>query len=158
MASVYPQMGGRDNEWFPQSNNLNAPRRRNYNSDTFASDTYADLVRTEYEESKRFKPYEQELMSLADGEALLNDQLSKITGASTRKFAQAKTNSEMMNQRYGVTSSQRQDNSNNTQLDAQRGLAISQAKNMSRLASEDRKLGVLSGAGVTRQNAMGGDQ
>jgi hypothetical protein len=131
---------------------------RSYQSDTFASDTYADLVRKEYSDSQRFKPYEQELMSLADGEELLNDQLSKITGNSSRRFAQAKKNTDMMNQRYGVTNSQRQNNSNNTQLDAQRGLAISQAKNMSRLASEDRTLGVLSGAGVTRQSVTGGNQ
>jgi hypothetical protein len=150
MPSTYPR-------GYYNANPTGLPTR-SQNSDTYASDTYADLVRAQYEDSQRFKPYEQELMSLADSEALLNDQLSKITGNSTKRFAQAKTNSDMMNQRYGVINSLRQDNSNNTQLDAQRGLAISQAKNMSRLASEDRTLGVLSGAGVTRQNVMGGDQ
>jgi hypothetical protein len=150
MPSRYPRGG------YPNPTGL--PTTRNQNSDTFASDTYADLVRAQYEDSQRFKPYEKELMSLADSETLLNEQLSKITGNSTKRFTQAKTNSDMMNQRYGVINSLRQDNSNNTQLDAQRGLAISQAKNMSRLASEDRTLGVLSGAGVTRQNVMGGDQ
>ena len=123
-----------------------------YYSDDFASDTYAALTKYEYQDYRdRFKPNEQRLMSLADSEELLDQQLAKISSSSTARFSQAKKNSAMMNQRYGVQSNERQDNYNNTQLDAQKGLAISQAKNMSRLASKDRQMGILSGSSSSRQ-------
>lgn len=124
-------------------------------SDTFAQDTYAQLVRNEYADYKsRFQPYETKLMSIADSEQLLDQQLAKISGTSERRFSQARTNSALMDRRYGVQQSQRQQNYNTTQSEAQRGLAISQAKNMSRLNAKDRRLGVLSGAGSTRQQAQ----
>lgn len=130
-------------------------RKRSYGSDTYAQDTYADLVRAEYADyEQRFQPYEQKLMSLADSEVLLDQQLSKITASGASRYKQAAANSALMNQRYGVQSNDRQQSYNNTQLDAQRGLAISQAKNSSRLDSQDRRMGILSGSGATRQSAL----
>jgi hypothetical protein len=129
-------------------------RYRDKNSDTYATDTYADLTRSEYSDYKtRFQPYEEKLMSLADSEAMLDDQLSKISANGVSRYKKAQTNSALMNQRYGVQSSARENSYNNTQLDGRRGLDISQAKNMSRLQSEDSKANILSGAGTTRQLA-----
>lgn len=133
---------------------VNSPRPRNTNSDTFASDTFADITRAEYADYKdRFQPYEKRLMSLAESEELLDAQLSRITATSKKRFEQSKANSALMNERYGVQQNSQQQNYSNTMNDASRGLAISQAKNMSRLAATDRKVGILSGAGSTRQLA-----
>lgn len=156
--------GMRDNmEWGldnrNQPNSAYMPRSRNSNSDTYAADTFADITRAEYQDYKdRFQPYETKLMGLAQSEALLDEQLSRITTTSKRRFDQSKANSALMNQRYGVQQNDEQRNYSNTMTDASRGLAISQAKNMSRLAATDRKTGILSGAGSTRQlaNQQGG--
>jgi hypothetical protein len=130
------------------------PMSRNPNSDTYASDTFADITRAEYADYQdRFQPYEKRLMSLAQSEELLDDQLSRITATSKKRFDQSRVNSALMNERYGAQTTQRQQNYSNTMNDASRGLAISQAKNMSRLAAADRNTGILSGAGSTRQLA-----
>tara|TARA_R110002049_G_scaffold127881_1_gene285032 strand:- start:528 stop:1013 length:486 start_codon:yes stop_codon:yes gene_type:complete len=142
-----------------QTSSAYMPGTRNPNSDTYAADTFADITRAEYRDYKdRFQPYEQKLMSLAQSEELLDEQLSRITATSKRRFDQSKANSALMNQRYGVQQNDEQRNYSNTMTDASRGLAISQAKNMSRLAATDRKTGILSGAGSTRQlaNQQGG--
>jgi hypothetical protein len=126
----------------------------NPNDDEYASKTFARVVRSEYSDYKqRFQPYERKLMSLADSEQLLDEQLSRISATSKQRFDQSKANSAMMNKRYGVQQSAEQKNYSDTMSDASRGLAISQAKNMSRLAATDRNMGVLSGAGSTRQLA-----
>ena len=130
-----------------------------YGSDDYASNTYAQVIRAEYGDYKsRFQPYEKKLMALADSEQLLDDQLSKITANGSKRYKQAQASSAIMDQRYNTQTTQRQQNYSNTQSDSQRGLAISQAKNMSRLASEDRRVGILSGAGSSRQtmNNLGG--
>ena len=128
---------------------------RSTKSKTYASDTWADLVESEYEDyQQRFQPYERKLLSLADSEALLDEQLSRITANTKSRFNLAQQNVNMMNQRYGIQSTQRENNYNQTQMNAQRGLAISQAKNASRMAESDRRFGILSGAGATRQTAF----
>lgn len=128
---------------------------RNYGSKTYAQDTYADLINAEYDDYQaRFQPYEQKLMSLADSEALLDDQLSRISSNSSAKYKQAAANSALMNQKYGVQTNAREQNYNATQMDGQRGLAIAQAKNSSRLDAEDRQMGILSGSSITRQSAL----
>lgn len=135
------------------------PRARSQSSDTYASDTLADIQRAEYADYKtRFQPHEKKLMSLADSETLLDEQLSRISATSKRRFQQANTNSALMNQRYGVRANERQKNYNQTMSGAEQGLAISQAKNMSRLSAADRSTGILSGAGSTRElaNQQGG--
>lgn len=130
------------------------PRPRNPNSDTYASDTFADITRAEYADyEQRFQPYEKRLMSLAQSEELLDEQLSRITATSKKRFDQSRVNSALMNERFGAQTTQRQQNYSNTMNDASRGLAISQSKNMSRLAATDRQTGILSGAGSTRQLA-----
>ena len=125
---------------------------RHRSSDTYASDSYADLTNAEYADYKdRFQPYEQTLMSLADSEAMLDDQLSKISANGVSRYKNAQTNSALMDQRYGVQSNARQTNYSNTQLDGQKGLDIAKAKNMSRLQSKDSRAAILSGAGAPRQ-------
>lgn len=124
------------------------------NSKTYASDTWAQLIRSEYEDYEdRFQPYEQKLLSLADSEALLDEELSRISASSAQRFSMAKQNSALMNQKYGVQTTARQDNYNQTQMDAQRGLAIAQSKNNTRLADADRRVGILTGSSTTRQSA-----
>jgi hypothetical protein len=147
----------RNGRYSPQSPYM--PGQRNPNSDSYAADTFADITRSEYADYKqRFQPYEQKLMSLAQSEELLDEQLSRISATSKRRFDQSKVNSALMNDRYGVQQNERQSNYSNTMSGASQGLAISQAKNMSRLAATDRKTGILSGAGSTRQlaNQQGG--
>lgn len=125
-------------------------------SKTYASDTWARLVEEEYADyQQRFQPYETKLLSLADGEALLDEQLSRISASASARYRMAQQNSALMNERYGVTETARQQQYNQTQINAQRGLSISQAKNASRLAAEDRRMGILSGANYTRQSALG---
>ena len=154
-------MGGFNHDWDktqlvnPENGSVYGANNRNVNSKTYATDTFADLVRNEYADySDRFKPREQELMSLADSEVLLDQQLSRITANGNSRYKKAAANSALMNQRYGVQANSRQQNYNDTQLQAQQGLAISQAKNSSRLDASDRKLGILSGSGSTRQSAL----
>jgi hypothetical protein len=90
-------------------------------------------------------------MSLADSEAMLDEQLSKISANGVSRYKKSQANSALNNQRYGVQSNARETNYNDTKLDGRRGLDIAQAKNMSRLQSEDSKSNILSGAGSTRQ-------
>jgi len=152
-------IGGRGNRYQEGSNAMSygggtgdTLRNRSYASDTYASDTYADLVRNEYSDYKtRFQPYEKTLMSLADSEAMLDAQLSKIGANSASRYKQAKQNSALKNERYGIQANGRQSNYNNTQMDAQRGLAVSNAKNMSRISAADRQMGILSGSSTSRQ-------
>lgn len=130
------------------------PANRNYNSDTFATDTFADLQRAEYADYKaRFRPQEKKLMSLAEGEELLDAQLSRISQSSTNRFKQSAINTQMQDQRYGVQRTGRVKNATDTQRGLQKGLAISQSKNMSRLAADERQMGILSGNSNTRQLA-----
>lgn len=135
------------------SHSISNPNNRSYLSDTYATDTLADLQRAEYQDYKtRFQPYERKLMSLADSEQLLDAQLSKISQTSAARFQQSAINTQMRDQRYGAVRSNRVQNATETQRGAQQGLAISQAKNMSRLASDERQMGILSGSN-TRQLA-----
>lgn len=149
----------RDDRGMPSAFNGNPVRTgpygmpyRSQNSDTYATDTYADLTRAEYADyKKRFQPFENQLMSLADSEAMLDEQLSKISANGVSRYKKSQANSALNNQRYGIQSNARETNYSNTKLDSRRGLDIAQAKNMSRLQSEDSKSNILTGAGSTRQ-------
>ncbi|MFC6441031.1 hypothetical protein [Bowmanella sp. JS7-9] len=132
-------LGGNDPRYF-------LPLRQTFGKH-YASDTYAALIGNEYKDYwERFQPYEQRLMQLSDSTELLDAQLSRITANSARQFNQARANSALMNQKYGIQMTDRMQQTNDTRMAGQYGLTVANSKNMSRLAAKDRNMGILTGS------------
>ena len=123
-----------------------------YNDKDYASQTYINLINQQYEDYKnRFLPYEKRLMSLADSTEMLDKQLLRVTTNVNDSYADVGAQQEMMNQRYGLTQSagQKQSQERNTSLNS--AMSMAHAKNNTRIAHSDMQTGILTGASSGQQ-------
>ncbi|AOP42947.1 hypothetical protein [Edwardsiella piscicida] len=122
----------------------------------WASDTYADLTRQQYQDwKKRFYPQLKKMMDYAAGDRLLSDQLSRADRHTQNSLRSALSGQVNQMARYGAPAARDpQDNS----LGLRTALAHAGAKNSIRGAAEDRQLNILTGgsAGVREQMRVGG--
>ncbi|HIB1507716.1 TPA: hypothetical protein ACWV5T_002331 [Salmonella enterica subsp. enterica serovar Muenchen] len=122
----------------------------------FASDTYAKLIREQYDDwLNRYYPKQERLMQLGTNNELMNAQLGRTDGiaANSLQSAQLGLNNQMA--RYGTVRAQNpQDNT----LGLRSALAIAGAKNGIREAQQDRQMNILTGgaAPVRQQLNIGG--
>lgn len=126
------------------------------NDKEYASKTYAQIIEQEYADyQKRFQPYEQRLMSLADSRELLDQQLGRITTNINKSYANPQYNAgALQQQRYGITQSAQSSNQSNRQNDMNRALSTAHAKNNTRVADGDRRFDMVTGADSQRANVM----
>lgn len=139
-----------------QYNNYGAYQPYSYNDDDYASKTYANVIRAEYDDYKaRFQPYEERLMSLADSRELLDQQLGRITTNINKSYANPQHNAGALQQRrYGISQSTQSSNQNNRQNNLNRALSMAHAKNNTRVADSDRRFDMVTGSDSQRANVM----
>lgn len=150
------------NEWgrlVDESRNFTVDSTPNYNSKDFASKTYANLINEQYDDYRtRFLPYEQRLMSLADSSQMLDEQLGRLTTNIDKNYDSLGQQQQIMNQRYGLTQSASQVQSQDRNTNINKALATAHGENNTRLANSDMQNGILTGASSAQQNFkdMGG--
>ena len=117
-----------------------------------ASDTYASIMRDQYDDWKnRFYPKQQELMDLATSGELMKNQLARVdaTTANSVNNAQVAQNNTMA--RMGVSTAT---DSNDNSLGLKASLATASAKNGARSAEQERQINILSGANAGLKSAL----
>ncbi len=117
-----------------------------------ASDTYASIIRDQYDDWKnRFYPKQQELMDLATSGELMKNQLARVdaTTANSVNNAQVAQNNTMA--RMGVSTAT---DGNDNSLGLKASLATASAKNGARSAEQERQLNILSGANAGLKSAL----
>lgn len=152
MGGLYEQAESLSNQLGNNWRGNNSYGNRNYNSDDYASNTYADLINQQYQDYKnRFLPYEKRLMSLADSTEMLDQQLSRVTTNVTDSYKDVGAQQAIMNQRYGLTQSagQKQSQERNTSLNS--AMSMAHAKNNTRVAHSDMQNSILTGASMSQQ-------
>ena len=118
----------------------------------YASDTYASIIRDQYDDWKeRFYPKQQELMDLATSGELMKNQLARVdaTTANSVNNAQVAQNNTMA--RMGVSTAT---DSNDNSLGLKASLATASAKNGARSAEQERQINILSGANAGLKSAL----
>ena len=118
----------------------------------YASDTYASIIRDQYDDWKeRFYPKQQELMDLATSGELMKNQLARVdaTTANSVNNAQVAQNNTMA--RMGVSTAT---DSNDNSLGLKESLATASAKNGARSAEQERQINILSGANAGLKSAL----
>ncbi|HCM1919307.1 TPA: hypothetical protein N3A33_005408, partial [Salmonella enterica subsp. salamae serovar 28:r:e,n,z15] len=109
--------------------------------DHFASDTYAQLIREQYNDwLARYFPKQEQLMNLGTDNQLMNAQLARTDGIATQSLRSAQTGLNNQMARMGVQ--QRLNPQDNTQ-GLRSALAIAGAKNGIREAQQDRQMNIL---------------
>lgn len=109
----------------------------------YASDKFANITRQQYADWKaRYYPKQQELMSLATDNTLMNAQLERTadTAANAVNTAEQAQTNQMA--RMGIANTTAA-NDNSSSLN--KSLAIASAKNGTRDAAEERSLSILAG-------------
>jgi hypothetical protein len=141
---------------YNQSNNYYGSGYINPNDKEYASKTYAQIIEQEYADyKKRFQPYEERLMSLADSRELLDQQLGRISTNINKSFDNPQYNAGALQQeRYGISRSAQSSTQGNRQNDMNRALSMAHAKNNTRVADGDRRFDMVTGADSQRANVM----
>ncbi|HGA5700443.1 TPA: hypothetical protein ACIS09_003160 [Salmonella enterica subsp. enterica serovar Birkenhead] len=125
-------------------------------SDHYASDTFAQLTREQYNDwLTRYYPKLETLMNLGTDNQLMNAQLGRTDGIATQSLRSAQLGLNNQMARYGTVRAQNpQDNT----LGLRSALAIAGAKNGIREAQQDRQMNILTGgaAPVRQQLNIGG--
>ncbi|MGG6128399.1 hypothetical protein ACQSGE_18085 [Salmonella enterica] len=122
----------------------------------YASDTYAQLIREQYNDwLTRYFPKQERLMELGTNNELMNEQLGRTDGIATQSLRSAQIGMNNQMARIGV---QRPDNPQDNTLGLRSALAIAGAKNGIREAQQDRQMNILTGgaAPVRQQLSIGG--
>ncbi|HFW4798342.1 TPA: hypothetical protein ACIBS5_003785 [Salmonella enterica subsp. diarizonae serovar 60-67:z35:-] len=122
----------------------------------YASDTYAQLVRDQYNDwLNRYYPEQKKLMDLGTNDQLMNAQLGRTDGIAAQSLRSAQLGMNNQMARYGTVRAQ--DPQDNT-LGLRSALAIAGAKNGIREAQQDRQMNILTGgaAPVRQQLNIGG--
>ena len=124
----------------------------------YASDTYAGIIRDQYDDWKnRFYPKQQELMGLATNGQLLNDQLGRVAEDNANALRSAQQATSNGNARMGLATPQNpQDNSQSLRM----ALMTAGTENGLREQEQTRQLGILTGADAGLRDAIkaGGNQ
>ena len=118
----------------------------------YASDTYAKIIRDQYDDwMNRFYPKQQELMDLATSGELMKNQLARVdaTTANSVNNAQVAQNNTMA--RMGVSTAT---DGNDNSLGLKASLATASAKNGARSAEQERQINILSGANAGLKSAL----
>ncbi|HEN3614745.1 TPA: hypothetical protein U5E40_004073 [Yersinia enterocolitica] len=121
-----------------------------------ASDTYANLIRDQYNDwLTRFYPKQKELMGLATSGELMNQQLTRVSDSSASSLRSAQLGTQNQLARYGTTQTA---NPNDNSLGLRSALATAGAKNGIREAEQDRQMNILTGgsASLREQMSIGG--
>ena len=109
----------------------------------YASDKFASITRQQFADwQQRFLPKQQELMSLATDDSLMNAQLNRTAVSAenaVQTAQQAQTNSMA---RMGVANTT---DANDNSTGMSRALAVAAAKNGTRTDAEERNLSILAG-------------
>ena len=109
----------------------------------YASDKFASITRQQFADwQQRFLPKQQELMSLATDNSLMNAQLNRTAASAenaVRTAEQAQTNSMA---RMGVANTT---NPNDNSTSMSKALAVAAAQNGTRADAEERNLSILAG-------------
>ncbi len=117
-----------------------------------ASDTYAKIIREQYDDWKnRFYPEQQELMNQATSGELMNAQLGRVGENTETAINNAKVGQDNMMGRMGVQSTQ---DVNDNSMGLKTSLAVAGAKNGIRSAENERQNSILSGASMGLRNAI----
>jgi hypothetical protein len=138
-------------------NSANGLPTRQLSSDTYASDTFADIIRGEYADyEQRFQPYETKLLSLAENTQLLDEQLGRITTNINNSYSNPQRSmGNVMKGRYGVQNNAQERQSMNRDTNINKALSTAHAKNNTRVMNGDRQMGLVTGtSGNTRQSAV----
>ena len=110
----------------------------------YASDKFANITRQQYADWKqRYYPKQQELMSLATDDTLMNNQLERTSenaANAVNTAEQAQTNAMA---RMGVANTT---NANDNSSSLNKSLAVASAKNGTRDAAEERSMSILAGS------------
>ncbi|ECD9469700.1 hypothetical protein CM24_002908 [Salmonella enterica subsp. enterica] len=122
----------------------------------YASDTYAQLIREQYNDwLTRYFPKQERLMELGTNNELMNEQLGRTDGIATQSLRSAQQGLNNQMARYGTI---RPQNPQDNTLGLRSALAIAGAKNGIREAQQDRQMNILTGgaAPVRQQLNIGG--
>jgi len=120
--------------------------------DEYASKTYAQIIRSQYEDYvSRFQPYEARMMDLAQSRELLNDQLSRISANINSSFSNPQFSAgALTTQRYGIRQNADESAFSTKQRGMDRALATAHAKNNTRLANADMQQNMVTGGSSVR--------
>lgn len=117
-----------------------------------ASDTYAQIVREQYDDWKtRYYPKQQQLMQMATNGALMNQQLNRVEANSEQSLRGATMGMQNQLGRFGVEQTQ---NASDNSLSLRSALATAGAKNGIREAEQDRQMNILTGGNATLRQQM----
>ena len=144
-----------DNGMYNWGYNTSGTPTVNPNDDEYASKTYANLIRSEYGDyQQRFQPYEQRLMDYASSRDLLDQQLSRISANVNNAYNNQNLSAgNIMSQRYGLSRTAQEQQSNARQTGLQRALSTAHAKNNTRQADYDQRMGIITGSNNARSLA-----
>lgn len=122
------------------------------NDDEYASKTYAQIIRSQYDDYvNRFQPYEERMMDLAQSRELLDEQLSRITANINSSYANPQFSAgALTSQRYGVQQSADERAFSTKQRSMDKALATANAKNNTRLANADMQQNMITGGSSVR--------
>lgn len=147
MATVFDYQ---NSSWGDIESYYNPPSSMQYaglNDSQYASKTLAGIVEAQQQDyNERFKPYDEKLLSLANGTELLDEQLSRITASAKASQKRQANITNTLNSRLGVNQSALQMNSQNRQNALSSALGVAQAKNNMRTATSDLQDSILTGA------------
>jgi hypothetical protein len=141
---------------------LNDPNYVSTSDSEYASKTYANIIRSQYEDyQERFQPYENRLMDLAQSRELLDDQLSRITANVSASYDNPQNSAgNLAMQRYGVSMNAQEQAKSTRQNEMSKALALADAKNNTRIANADQQDAIVTGTTSARalalDNATGG--
>ena len=110
----------------------------------YASDKYANITREQYADWKaRYYPKQQELMSLATDDTLMNNQLERTSENAVNAVNTAEQAQTNQMARMGVANTT---NANDNSSSLNKSLAAAAAKNGTRDAAEERNMSRLAGS------------
>lgn len=118
----------------------------------YASDTYAQIIRDQYDDWKnRFYPKQQELMDLATSGEMMKNQLARVDATTANSVNNAQVAQQNTMARMGVSTAT---DSNDNSLGLKASLATANAKNGARSAEQERQINILSGANAGLKSAL----
>ncbi len=125
-------------------------------SSHYASDTYAQLIREQYDDwLNRYYPKQQQLMQLGTNNQLMNAQLARTDGIAANSLRSAQLGTQNQMARYGLS---RTTNPQDNTAGLRSALAVAGADNGIRQAEQERQMNILTGgaAPVRQQLNIGG--
>ena len=127
------------------------PQAVNANNPSGYQDTLADLTRDQWNDFKsRYLPVQNDFLALAGNDQLLNEQLGRNEQNIDNSFASAKQGESMRLGRYGLSTNDSSQKSNNTGL--LKNLSMASVNNETRGAVDDLQTKIITGQGGAPQS------